>query len=97
MWWCGWAVASAAAHPAFRGVLMLAFDDMCCYCSGMGNDTYVTRQEAARIAFVHLRTIDRWLDDGTLTRHQARKGRAVRIKRAELDELITPVPTTNDS
>lgn len=63
----------------------------------MENEDFITRQEAARIAFVHLRTIDRWLDDGTLTRHQTRKGRAVRIRRTELNELITPVPATNDS
>lgn len=70
-----------------------------CYCSGMGNDTYVTRQEAARIARVHLRTISRWLDDGTLTRHHVRTGRAVRvhIERAELDRVIKPTRITSAS
>lgn len=75
----------------------MASDGMCCYRFRVENTPYITRQEAAHIAYVHLRTIDRWLNDGLLTRHQTRKGRAVRINRTELDQLITPTATTDDS
>lgn len=58
----------------------------------MGNDAYITRHQAAHIANVHLRTIDRWLAEGILTSHRIRTGRTVRIERAELDKLLTPTP-----
>lgn len=54
---------------------------------------WLTRQEAADQADVSVRTIARWLADGTLTRHSIRKGKGVRIDAAELAGITEPTGT----
>ncbi len=51
---------------------------------------WLTRREAAREAGVSVRTIARWLADGTLTRHGIRKGKGVRIDASELARITEP-------
>ncbi len=51
---------------------------------------WLTRQEAADQAEVHLRTIARWLEEGLLTRHRIRGGRGIRIDAAELARVNEP-------
>jgi transposase len=68
-------------------------------------DTTVSRQEAARILGVSLRTLDRWIPEGTAGRfkrpHPGRAGRPpapndeVRIERSLLTALTT-APGGND-
>ena len=54
---------------------------------------YVTRSEAAELAGVDLRTIDRWADRGLLTRYKIGHTREnVRFKRIQLNKLLTPAP-----
>ncbi len=48
---------------------------------------WLTRQEAADQAEVHLRTIARWLAEGTLTGHRIRKGRRIWIDAEELTRV----------
>ncbi len=60
------------------------------------NTTYITRKEAAHLANVNLRTIDRWLTNGTLTREHTPTGR-VRIRRTQVEQIITPQAPTDDS
>lgn len=50
---------------------------------------WLTRKEAARRAGVSVRTIDRWTQEGHLTRHRTNI-RSVRINAGELEEKITP-------
>lgn len=52
---------------------------------------WLTRREAVDRSGRTLRTVDRWLADGLLTRHVTGTGH-VRIDAAELDLLLTPVP-----
>lgn len=56
-------------------------------------DRWLTRAEAARRAGISERTLDRWLNNGTLTRH--RRGRAVKVRADELDRVLEPVPVVN--
>jgi excisionase family DNA binding protein len=51
---------------------------------------WLTRAEAATRARVNARTIDRWADEGRLTRHKADGLQSVRFRREELDALFTP-------
>jgi len=71
---------------------MLSIAATRCYGPGM-NDTLITRREAADRASVGLRTVDRWLAEGRLTRHKDGLGR-VTISPLELDELTTPRPVS---
>lgn len=52
---------------------------------------WLTRQETAQRAGVTLRTVDRWLAQGLLTRHVS-AARSVHIDAVELDALLAPVP-----
>lgn len=52
---------------------------------------WLTRQQAVDRAGRSLRTVDRWLADGLLTRHLTGTGH-VRIDPDELDALLAPVP-----
>lgn len=72
----------------------LACSDIHCYRAGV-NTTYITRKEAAHLAGVNLRTIDRWLDNGTLHREHTATGR-VRIQRTQVEQIITPRAGTDD-
>lgn len=49
---------------------------------------WLTRTEAAARAGRDVRTVDRWLASGALTRY--RQGRSVRVDQAELDQRTTP-------
>lgn len=52
-----------------------------------------TREEAAAFMNVHARTIDRWADEGKLTRYRvAGHGRRVYFDTDELEKLSAPVP-----
>lgn len=57
---------------------------------------WLTRQQAVDRSGRTLRTVDRWLADGVLTRHTTGTGH-VRIDAAELDLLLTPVPDVQRS
>lgn len=57
--------------------------------------TWLTRAEAAVRAGVDVRTIDRWIQAGHLTRYRAGAGKklgfAVQIRASELDALLQPM------
>lgn len=52
--------------------------------------TWLTRQEAADRAGVHVRTVSRWLAEGTLTRRRVRGRSRVLIDASELDAVTLP-------
>lgn len=52
---------------------------------------FMTRQEAAKMLGVSLMTIDRYANDGQLTRHK-KPDRSVWFLRTEVVELATPKP-----
>ena len=52
---------------------------------------WLTRQEAADRAGVHLRTVATWLTQGHLTRHLSGVN-GVRIDQQELDDFLAPTP-----
>lgn len=54
-------------------------------------ERWLTRQQAAERARVHVRTVDRWLAEGVLTRHSVAV-RGTRVDAQEIDALMTPVP-----
>jgi hypothetical protein len=60
-------------------------------------DTWLTRRQAAAISGVSIRTIDRWLHNPNIGLHIHRPaggvGGAVRIMRAELEDLLRPTPS----
>ena len=59
-------------------------------------DEYVSVAEAAQLVRVHVATIRRWIEAGTLPAYRLGR-RRVLVKRADLEGLITParsVPTT---
>lgn len=60
------------------------------------NTSYLTRVDAAEYAGVHVNTISRWIKEGRLTLHTVR-GRLIRVDRAELEQLITPVAHHNNA
>lgn len=53
---------------------------------------FLTRNQAAVYADCSVRTIDRWMREGLLTRHTAFGGRRVMIDRFEIDRAMQPVP-----
>ena len=55
------------------------------------NDEYITVAEAALLVPVTEKTVRRWFNEGRLTRYRVGV-RGVRVRRSELDKLITPVP-----
>lgn len=55
---------------------------------------WLSRDAAAHHAGVSVRTIDRWLSRGLLTRHVA-KANHVRISRGELDGFLRPRATVS--
>lgn len=68
--------------------------DIECYDHGMetAEKTWLTRQEAAERAGVHLRTVARWLAEGTLTGHRVRGRHRVRIDASEVDSVTGQAP-----
>lgn len=56
--------------------------------------TWLTRAEAAVHARVHVRTIDKWVVDGRLTKYTVKGLQSVRFKREEIDALMVPSPAT---
>lgn len=57
---------------------------------------WLTRREASRRGRLGLRTVDRMLADGRLTKNVDRLGR-VRINAGELDQLTAPQPADRAS
>lgn len=56
--------------------------------------TWLTRKEAAAHCRVKSeRTIDRWAEEGKITRYKADGLQSVRFKRSELDALFVPEGT----
>lgn len=54
-------------------------------------EEYLTVDEARKLAKRHPKTIRRWMAVGLLTTYRVGP-RGVRVKRSELEPLITPVP-----
>jgi excisionase family DNA binding protein len=52
----------------------------------------LTRGAAAELAGVDIRTIDRWANEGRLTRHKVGGMQWVRFKRSEVLDLRRPEP-----
>lgn len=60
--------------------------------------TWLTRKEAAEYCRVRSeRTIDRWAEEGRITRYRAEGLQSVRFKRSELDALFVPELTTEEA
>jgi excisionase family DNA binding protein len=60
---------------------------------------YLTQKQAAERAGVHIRTVARWLADGTLTKHTRRGSRRARvvIQTLELDRITgRDIPVTDE-
>ena len=49
-------------------------------------DTYLTKEEAAKVAHVSMRTITRWITDGLLTKHLT-GARYVRVSKDQVLRL----------
>jgi excisionase family DNA binding protein len=54
------------------------------------NKAPLTPEEAAEYLKVTRRTIDRWIADGTIK--ASKIGRVVRIKRSEIDRILSGAP-----
>jgi len=52
----------------------------------------ITRSEAAELADVDVRTIDRWANEHRITRYKIGGMQWVRFKRSEIEAMVTPVP-----
>jgi excisionase family DNA binding protein len=52
----------------------------------------LTRQEAADLAHVDVRTIDRWANEERITRYKVGGLQWVRFKRSEIEAMRTPTP-----
>lgn len=55
---------------------------------------WLSQQEAAEYLGVTQRTIRAYIADGRLRGHRVRGSRLVRIDRADLDAMLSPIPTT---
>jgi excisionase family DNA binding protein len=53
------------------------------------DDQWLTRTQAAERLHVNVRTVDRWVARGWLTRYETPSGRA-RFKAADVDALAAP-------
>lgn len=58
-----------------------------------GRTEFVTRVQAAQLANVDVRTIDRWANGGLITRHKIGGLQWVRFKRSEVLDMLKPQPT----
>lgn len=54
---------------------------------------WLTRQEAAKYLSIHPRTLDRWVEEGRVTRYHVGELRSVRFKVEDLDGLMKPEPS----
>jgi excisionase family DNA binding protein len=59
--------------------------------------TWLTRKEAAEHLRVHVRTVDKWADEGRITRYKVEGIQSVRFKREELDALMVPEVTVEST
>lgn len=57
---------------------------------GPANDEYMSPEQAAEVAKVAPATVRRWVREGKLPGHHA--GRRVRVRRAELEEMLRDGP-----
>lgn len=55
-------------------------------------DEFVTRAEAAELAGVDTRTIDRWANEGRIYRHKVGNRQWVRFRKVEIEAQIRVVP-----
>lgn len=61
-------------------------------------DRWLSRRDAAEHCGVRSeRTIDRWADEGRLTRYRADGLQSVRFRRSDLDALFKPAPAGSES
>jgi len=51
---------------------------------------WLTRKAAGQRVGVSERTVDRWADEGRLTRYRAEDMQSVRFKASEIDEMFKP-------
>jgi excisionase family DNA binding protein len=56
----------------------------------------LTRAEAAELAKVNTRTIDRWANDGLITRYKKGGLQWVRFKESEILDMLKPQPTIKE-
>jgi excisionase family DNA binding protein len=56
----------------------------------------LTRAAAAELAGVDVRTIDRWANDGRITRYKIGGLQWVRFKRSEILDMKLPQPTIKE-
>ncbi len=51
---------------------------------------FLTRQEVAKYFRVHLRTVDRWIENGSLKSYKLGKGRTalLRISKVEVEKFL---------
>jgi excisionase family DNA binding protein len=54
----------------------------------------ITIQQAAEYLGVSTWTVRRRIADGTLTGYRITNSRAIRLDRAEVEQLLRPIPTT---
>lgn len=57
-------------------------------------DEFITRAEAADLAGVDTRTIDRWANEGKIVRHKVAGRQWVRFRRAEIEAMTRVEPAT---
>jgi excisionase family DNA binding protein len=55
-------------------------------------DEFITRAEAAELAGVDTRTIDRWANEGKIIRHKVTGRQWVRFRRAEIEAMTRVEP-----
>lgn len=74
--------------------------DIRCYGGAMTNDDtqWVSRKEAAEMAGVTMRTVDRWADAGRIVRHEDGRGH-IRFRLDEVQNMIRiePVPVQDET
>lgn len=59
-----------------------------------GQDEFITRREAAELIGRDVRTLDRWANEGRLTRYKQGGLQWVVFRRAEVLRVVEPTPET---
>lgn len=62
----------------------------------MAETSYLTRSEAAALAGVSTRTVDRWANEKRITRYRQAGLRGIRFKRTEVEAILEPVAVLAD-
>lgn len=58
----------------------------------MSDTEWITRDEAAELVGVNVRTVDKWANDGRITRYRIGGLQWVRFNRSEVLAMMEPVP-----